>query len=208
MLYGLTAKRAIVFPTLALLVLAGCQSATPTERTTGLGALSGAAAGAVIGGAAGGGKGAVIGGAIGAAAGAGIGYAIGRYRERQTQTPTEVRQSWASEGVTVPADAQTFTFEKLTVEPTQARAGQAVDVSGAYISLRNEAAPRPKGTLTVSHAGQQIAMKEVKLEQLGRAEFDTSVTLPENAEPGVYTVTMDVEDGTSRYTKEATFSVV
>lgn len=194
---------AVVVVVLALtLGLGGCETVRENPKTS-VGAGAGAAGGALIGGLIGRNTtGVVVGGLLGGLAGG----AIGHYLDRQDRSGA---QAVRDTGYT-PAQGTVVRVEKVQTSPTQAKAGQAVNLMATYTLLT----PQPDQQVTVRetrevrHNGALVANPTTEFKrQNGTFTSALPITLPAGAGRGTYEVTTTVAVGDRQSTGMTTFAV-
>lgn len=168
---------------------------------TATGAVLGGAGGAAVGGLIGGTKGAVIGGLLGALGGG----VIGNYTEKQ-QAPREqaLRETGAQPGQSA------LDIQKVTAQPQSVTPGERVDIGMSY----NLVTPQADQTATIREE-RQIKLGEEVVGQMaverertsGTWQSSVPVTLPENAQPGNYTIEARVSGAGMSDTQTASFTV-
>ena len=198
------------------------ESASQTVRDhpqTAAGAGVGAAGGAVVGGLAGGTKGAVIGGLLGALAGGVVGNYVERKDDGLPQSTTGSTPA-STTGATVsvpgaaaprvnPNGAALVRVEEVQAQPSQLRAGGAVNLNATYTVLSPSDQPMTvRETREVRLNGELVANPAVDvLRQTGTYSSALPITLPPNARTGRYEVTVTVASGDRQSTSTTSFSV-
>lgn len=167
--------------------LVGCAEMTEQQKGAALGGGAGALAGGVLGGLVGGKKGAVVGTLTGAVVGGFVGWQVGEYRAQKIKGSTTAAAAHSYS----PQQGVVAKIDKTAATPQQLKPGDQIVLRTDYTVL----APPEKG---------QVKVKEVRTilfnnQELGRVEKDSelatgtyetqhSMTLPEDAAEGRYTV--------------------
>lgn len=186
----------LIPPALILTILTGCSSIPPqyqyTTRYGGVGALAGAAVGAVIN-HDNRGQGAVLGGALGAAGGAGYGYYV-------DQQESELRSKMLGSGITVKRDGDKINLilpENIAFQPggyrLTAQAQRALDEVATSLQ-------RYPGSSLVVTSSTNASKPHAGADQLfgQRAAALTSYLMAKGVEPSRVSIQASVEQETSR----------
>lgn len=186
----------LIPPAMILTILTGCSSIPPQYQYTtqygGVGALSGAAAGALIN-HNNRGQGAVIGGALGGAGGAGYGYYV-------DQQESELRSKMLGSGITVKRDGDKINLilpESIAFQPggyrLTAQAQRALDEVATSLQ-------RYPGSSLVITSSTNASKPHAGAAQLfgQRAAALSSYLMAKGVEPSRVSIQASVEHGTSR----------
>lgn len=185
-------------------LLSGCQS-IPQEHKgaavgAGAGAATGAVAGAVIGKST---KGAVIGALLGTL----VGGAIGHYAYDKQRTREETVRTYNYKG----SQGTILTIEEASSSPQTVHPGDVVEMKMTYAVLNPTAEAKTSITeiREITHNGELVGKPEVRVER-GDGTFTSTVPirLPSGAKKGEYKVKSIVDCGTTKDTKEITFTVL
>lgn len=197
---------AVIVLVLFISGLSGCAS-IPEEHKgaatgAGIGAATGAAAGAIFGKEGSRTSSAVIGGLVGAL----IGGAVGHYTYDQKKDRNQTAQTYNYQ----PSMGNVVRIESAAAAPGTVAAGNPVDLKMTYAVLT----PTPDADVSVTetrevrHQGELVGRPEVSVARRG-GTYTSSVplVLPATAKKGVYNVTMTVQAGNVKDSKDTTFTV-
>ncbi len=169
---------------------AGCTWMEDNPKAVGgtaIGAVTGAAAGGLITGR----KGAVWGSVLGALAGG----AIGAYLDHQDKGEDSTKRAYNYD----PAQGIQVKLEDIDVRPDQPEAGETVNLKATYAVMT------PQSEMTVKVTEKRVILYQNKVAMEAESEIDRKsgtftstvpLTLPRTAEPGVYTVQINIRAGT------------
>lgn len=181
---------------------AGCAGTSQEgQQGAAVGALSGAGLGALVGGLAGGWKGAAIGAGAGALLGGVVGWQIGEYRARQVRDAQQAAAAYNYQ----PQQGVVAKIDLTDAAPKALQPGDQIVLQTEYTVL----APPQQGQImvkevrTVYFNNQQLHQFE-KTSQLTSGSYVTEqpLILPNNAQPGRYTVTTLIEPVVDRASKD------
>ena len=208
-------RKCLAIASVVLLVvsLAGCVTESgyyDPARSAGAGALGGAATGAAIGsiiGAASGhaGTGAWIGAAAGGVLG-GVGGALyASHRNSEIRSSQAAAQAYNYQG-----QGNVISVDNVTASPGMARPGQQIMLGADYTILTPDNQP-VSATLVreIRYQGNMVGSPYQTQVTNSNGGFNDTVTyaLPNNATPGVYTVTTRLMSNYGTSQREASFSV-
>ena len=212
-------KKSISVTLLAIFLpalMAGCASQT-TEQKGGVleehkGATVGAGAGAVAGGVAGGVIGAqsghtTAGIVIGALLGGLAGAAIGHYAYDKKQTEAEAQKKYDYDYNKTQANL--VRVESVSAVPSKVGRGDTVELVAKYTVLGPQGTSMDvTETREVRHEGTLEGKPQITVKREGGTyESKIPLGIPENAQPGQYTVITTVQSGTSSDSRETAFTV-
>ncbi len=180
-----------------------CESFPEEHKGAAIGAGVGAAGGAIAGGLIGDdAEGAIIGGLIGAL----VGGAIGHYAYDEKRNREETVETYAYDA----AQGQMLTIEDVTTAPQTVSPGDTVDLKMTYAVLN----PTPGTTSEITeireitHNGRLVGNPRVTVERADGTYISTvPLTLPSDADKGLYLVRNTVQAGVERDTMETSFTV-
>ncbi|MFP3868936.1 MAG: hypothetical protein ACLFUU_12405 [Desulfobacteraceae bacterium] len=193
--------------------LAGCATNGTYDpaRSTGVGALGGAATGAALGsiiGAATGSAatGAWVGAATGGVLGAVGGYLYAEHRNSQARSSQAAAQAYNY----TPAQGNVVSIDRVEVNPSTVGAGQQVQLGMTYTILTPDNNPVPVTLVREVRFGGNIVGQPYQTtvnNANGSYTDQVAYSLPNNATPGTYTVTSRINSNYGSDQKDGSFTV-
>lgn len=204
---------AIAGVVLLVVSLAGCVTESgyyDPYRSAGAGALGGAATGAAIGSIIGAATGNPATGAwVGAAAGGvlgGVGAALyASHRNSEIRSSQSAAQAYNYQG-----QGNVVSVDNVTASPSTVRPGQQVNLGMNYTILTPDNAPTSVTLVReIRYGGSPVGSPYQTTVTNANGSFNDNVSysLPNNASPGVYTVTSRVTSSYGTSQKDASFTV-
>ena len=204
---------AIACAVLLVVSLAGCVTESgyyDPYRSAGAGALGGAATGAAIGSIIGAATGNPATGAwVGAAAGGvlgGVGAALyASHRNSEMRSSQAAAQAYNYQG-----QGNVVSVDSVTASPSTVRPGQQVNLGMNYTILTPDNAPTSVTLVReIRYGGSPVGSPYQTTVSNANGSFNDNVSysLPNNATPGVYTVTSRVMSSYGTSQKDTSFSV-
>ena len=178
---------------------AGCAS---HGRAAGLGAILGAGAGAVIGNQSGhAGEGALIGAAVGATAGA-ITHDVKARRSRS-------REDTIADYDYAPMQGEMLTWEDSSVLPSTVKRGNQAEATIQYALLGVDGGTSVRETRVLKRGSEVVSQFSSKTFTRGEGTWVSTVQfkVPQNIEPGTYTLVQTVATTESTIQSTDTFNV-
>ena len=133
------------------------------------------------------------------------GYAIGVHRERQLASRVQVEQrvyQQTGQRITEP----TVDVQRLDLSHEQIRPGESVEVTTQYQAI-GPSDQSPTGEMTLLRDGKEISRQPVRFESDGEVRTVQQISVPKNAEHGLYEVVLKMKHGPSTSLRRRWFAV-